>query len=139
MILEWLTLLVLVVASAYDIGTRQIPNFLSVGLFMFLCVMWLLTQPPESWGQALGGVGISCVLLGPLFYARILGGGDVKLLLSLGLLVGGSQVFELWFWVALIGAGQALWFLWWKPHEKNMPYALSITLGFGVWLIRSIF
>lgn len=48
-------------------------------------------------GILIGGTGflLPCIVLMPLFYFRMLGAGDIKLICSLGIFLGISNVFQL--------------------------------------------
>jgi leader peptidase (prepilin peptidase)/N-methyltransferase len=89
---------VLVYVSITDIRERRIPN---KAMFPALAVTLLITLiRPERWSLLLGGVIMCGVILLPLFLGfgtatrKAVGGGDVKLALFVGLLLGAPAVFS---------------------------------------------
>lgn len=76
-------ILLLLIASAFDLKTRQIPNRLSLAL----CVVGLLRFSPFS---ALSGLLITGLpyLLAAMFSGGKIGGGDIKLMAACGFVLG---------------------------------------------------
>lgn len=88
-----LAALVLVYVSITDMCERRIPNRI---MFPALaCALLLALIQPERWSLLLGGVLAGVVLLLPalLYGLDKAGGGDVKLALFLGLVLGWPNVF----------------------------------------------
>ena len=88
-----LVLLILVVsAAATDLAIRKIPN-----LFLLLawCALFGLrlydTAPASSIGNALGGAAVGFGLFLPLYAARGMAAGDVKLMATVGLFLGPAE------------------------------------------------
>lgn len=134
---SWLTLaLVLAIAVHQDVMYRRIPNHL---LWPAACLALLLAAWPSGIGltSALAGglVGASALL--PLYLLRLVGGGDLKLMATAGLLLGMPRVAALCLSVAMAGGLLALYWLWHTRRrqaaattpQSRMPYAVAIALG----------
>jgi prepilin peptidase CpaA len=127
--------LLLLIASAYDIQTRRIPNGLcAAGLAAGLAGhVWHGTH-----ALLLSLAGIAAVLPLLLLYAvKAFGAGDIKLLMAVGALTG--PVFVGWTLAGAIFAGAALALVWMigksvrsrslLPAKSRMPFAPAIALG----------
>lgn len=133
---SWLTLaLVLAIAVQQDVMYRRIPNHL---LWPAACLALLLAAWPSGIGlaSALAGglVGASALL--PLYLLRQVGGGDLKLMATAGLLVGTPRMAALCLSVAMAGGLLALFWIWRTRRQRpaadaqpRMPYAVAIALG----------
>ena len=87
--------LVLTVAfgAAFDVGTRRIPNFITVGgLFVALVLRFSIGGVDALVGGLLGAL-LAFMLTFPLFMLRSMGGGDVKLLTAVGAFLGPYNTF----------------------------------------------
>ena len=74
-----------------DLSAKRIPNILTLGMCL-LAICWLLVSRHSmldaSWQSAAQGAAISLLLTLPAYAARLLGAGDVKLLLAIALISG---------------------------------------------------
>ncbi len=118
----------LAIASACDLRTREIPDWISIAIAVVAIVGaiggWLGLG--IAWVIAGGMVGL---LIGSLlFHYASLGGGDAKLIAALGLLVGPAGLLIVLFGMAL--AGGALSILAIVRGQRDYAYAPAITLGF---------
>jgi prepilin peptidase CpaA len=103
-----LALLVAIVAAAWDLSSRRIPNWLTIGALAAGVVLRGLLNGAPGLAQAVVGAfaaGFPAVLL---FRLRAMGGGDVKLLAACGALIGPAAGFQLLLATALAGGGMAL-------------------------------
>lgn len=137
----------------YDICTRTIPNFLSLGALLIALLVLAVTglsvthQPASS---AWIGFVLAMIMTVPGYLFKVLGAGDVKLLSAIGLLCGVNMMLTT-FAVAALSV-VLFWLLWTKvqwlsqilplnintsmtrtPKEKNIP--LGAALGAGLILI----
>ena len=124
------------VACAYDLRTRRIPNVLTLGAAALALAFHAI-------GGGLGGVGTSFAgwlvggaLLVPLFWLGGMGGGDVKLLAALGAWVGPGEVV----WVALCSAiaGGALGVTLALAHGYLVRACRNVWALVGFWLIEGL-
>lgn len=91
----------------YDIRTGRIPNrLLAAGLVAGL----LLSGLPQGlgWGSASLGLLAGLAAFLPFYGLRVLGAGDVKLLATVGLFVGYSEIWMVALFSALAGGVMAL-------------------------------
>lgn len=135
--MPWLTLaLLMALALWHDVRARRIPNLLllaAAGVAVLLCLL------PGGLGlaSALGGSLIGTAAFAPLYLLRQMGGGDLKLMATTGLLVGAEQMGALSLTVALCGGALALFWLWrlrrraqpLRGHGARMPYAAAVAAG----------
>jgi len=86
--------LLLVVASALDVRTRRIPNWLTLsGAMVGIALSPLGAGDPRHAAlMAVAGMGAGLALLLPLYLLRVIGAGDVKLMAMVGAFVGVSQI-----------------------------------------------
>ena len=103
---RWLFIGAMVFLACYDVATFRIPNWANLGL--------VAAFPVFAGAAALSGADIwwlshlaaGAIVFGAglvLFFARVLGGGDVKLLSAAALWVGMKGLLPLVVWVGLAG------------------------------------
>lgn len=94
---------ILVAASLFDLRTREIPNVFPVLLLAWAVASRALGFQDARWGEfALGaGLGLAVGLLA--FRFRQLGGGDGKLFVGLGGVLGPLGLAIALAWIALVG------------------------------------
>lgn len=137
------------IVICYDICTRTIPNFLTIGALLIALLVLAVTglsvthQPVSS---ALIGFVVAMVLTVPGYLFKVLGAGDVKLLSAIGLLCGVNMMLTT-FAVASISV-VLFWLLWTKAQwlsqilpfniniaeartskEKNIPFGAALGAG----------
>jgi Flp pilus assembly protein protease CpaA len=74
-----------------DLRFRRIPNSLMVGAYLVAGLSLLITGHAlmgPHWQSVILGVGVSLALTLPAYAARLLGAGDVKLILAIALIGG---------------------------------------------------
>ncbi len=104
--------LILLVAVCDDLWTRKFHNW----LFLLTAVTAILFS--FGWGGVENGLsglragGVAFLLMAPLFWFRIVGGGDLKLFVVLGLSSNSEFAFQVFLysliWGALLGVLRAL-------------------------------
>lgn len=152
-ILSTIAIIVLAIASYCDIRRREVPDWLSYGLIFAALGIRLIFSITEGWQLfASGMLGfIACVLLALLFYySHQWGGGDSKLLMGMGALVGITYPFNatswnlLWFFLLLMLLG-AIYGLCWviglaiihrneflAKFKEHLYLYKNIHLGLGI-------
>lgn len=139
--LEWawvgLISIVLLSASYFDLKSRIIPNSLSFGGILCMELYLLFFSTTDTLEHFLGLI-ISLVVFFALYWLNAIGGGDSKLFMFVSLSFGAPYLISVWLWIFIIGGIQALFYaLIFK--QKNIPYALSITLGTLLYVLSSRF
>ena len=102
--------LVLMVAfgAAFDVGTRKIPNFITVGGLTVALVLRVATGGTDALVDGLLGALLAFLLTFPLFVLKGMGGGDVKLLTAAGAFLGPFSTFVALLATALVGGVLAI-------------------------------
>jgi prepilin peptidase CpaA len=99
---------VVVVAGIHDIRTRRIPNWLVLpGLLLGFAVNGIL----EGWPGLLhagAGFGLALLVYVPLYLLRAMGAGDVKLMATVGAIVGAGNWFIIFMITGILGGVFAL-------------------------------
>ncbi|MEO1616364.1 MAG: prepilin peptidase [Planctomycetota bacterium] len=118
----------LILASYIDLRTREIPDWISISIALIAVAGsltgWLGLELIWVIGGGLVGLGVAYVLFR---FAR-LGGGDAKLIASLGMLVGPVGIWIVLFGMAL--AGGALSTVAIFRNQRDLAYVPAITAGF---------
>jgi prepilin peptidase CpaA len=124
-------------AAFFDLRCGKIPN----GLIMLGLAAGLLFRL-FYWGVLggilfFGGIGVPILLLGPLFYFRMIGAGDIKLLAVLGGFLGGTGIGKCLLGSLFFGG---FWSLVLMIFRKNLKARLnyffcytSAYLTTGIW------
>jgi prepilin peptidase CpaA len=102
-------ILIAIVACAFDLRTRRIPNALTFGAALAALVFHRLTGGTEGAMVAAGGWVVGLGLFLPFFVMRGMGGGDVKLLAALGAWLGPEQVVWLAVYTGIAGGVMGVW------------------------------
>jgi prepilin peptidase CpaA len=124
--MEIVLVVVLLVAAAYDIRYRRIPNWLTAGgvLMGFALNAFLLAHPPSvlSLGGllfSLKGFGLAFGLYFFLYALRAMGAGDVKLMAAIGAMVGWQNWFGIFLVTAILGGIAAMAFSLFRGRLKK--------------------
>lgn len=96
-VFQLLALAVAIVAAAWDLRTRRIPNVLTFGAALVAIVLHGYMTGWREAGLSIAGFAVGIALFFPFFAIGGLGAGDVKLLGAVGACVGPLAAV----WVAL--------------------------------------
>ena len=91
---------VVVAASAFDLGSRRIPNALTIGAAVVAVAMQVALAGWAGLLSAAAGWVVGLVLFAPLYLVGGMGAGDVKLLAAIGAWLGPIGAA----WTGLYGA-----------------------------------
>lgn len=114
-------------ASAFDLRSRRIPNAIPGGLLLCVLVLTAAGLHPLGWGHAALGVLAATLITLPLFRLGWFGGGDTKLMIALGPALGLLPFLA--FFVATTLFGGALALRARRHGEKEIAYAPAMLLG----------
>ena len=118
-------LVILALASVWDLHSRRIPNWLILaGLAGALCVQSALHGVVEGLQLAFGGCLIGFLLMLPGYALRMMGAGDVKLMATVGAFCGAVLAFEIVIATCLIGG---VWALWIMASQRQLRKGLHGT------------
>lgn len=154
-------------AAYFDLKTRKIPNKYNVAAFVIALIakIILLIISPNYLLSGLLGALIGFVILFPFFIFRFAGGGDIKLLTALGLILGWKSFLWVFVLTTLWDGGILLPISWFYTlylflrlpfplpeklsnaleHLKSLkrstkkPYALPVALGCLTYLLFYLF
>lgn len=139
--------LVLLLAAVVvgDIRHRRIPNGLCLTIAGLALPFWIAAGPHSGatvGTQLLLWIAMVPVLLA-LFYFRIFGGGDIKLMAALLLWLTPVEALDAFFVMALAGAVLGvIVMLTSRGWRRSVPYGVAIAIGMAApisdWFIRSI-
>jgi len=124
---------VALLSAFFDWNKRIIPNWLTGG-GVFLGFLLSILQ--GAFGLALIGFCSACFLFIP-YQRGWLGGGDVKLLMGYGTLLGAWHLFDLWVGAALLSIPMALLAAYrtkCSVRKVGIPYAVPLA-GMALWIV----
>lgn len=125
-------LLLLLIATVCDFRSREIPDWISIAIGMVALIASSAGWLGIGWSWVLAG-GIVGLLIGcGLFRFAELGGGDAKLIASLGMLLGPIGILILLFGMAISGGVLSLVAI--LRGQRDYAYAPAITAGF-IWYV----
>jgi prepilin peptidase CpaA len=134
--------LVLAIAGASDVKVRRIPNWTILAVIGLFAAWWLV-GPSVSLASALGAALIMFVTSCGLYFFRIVGAGDSKLVTVVALFVGISRLPQFIVYMSLAGGALALCLLAMEPTralvmlqmrgkgrmDRGVPYGVAIAAG----------
>lgn len=133
---------VLAAACVSDIRDRRIPNWTILAI-AFLFVPWTMAGPDHAILPALGAALVAFLMSCSLYFFRIVGAGDSKLLTVVALFVGLNQLPRFLILVVLAGGVIAACSLLSRPtralvmfqmrgkgtYGRGIPYGLAISVA----------
>lgn len=106
-----------------DASRYIIPNWLTASLVLLYPIAVYMSPQTVDWKMALAAMGATLVIGYAVFALRLMGAGDIKLLVACALWVGWEHILAFIFMVALLGGLLSL-ILW--VSRKALPL-LPIT------------
>ena len=126
---------ILLTSVVFDLYTKRLPNWLTLGAAVLGLALSTIN----------GGVTLVNSLLGLLLAAAVgwsfwaagmVGGGDHKLLMAVGALVGYPLILPVMLGIALTGGVQAgLWIILKRQSWRGVPIPYSIAIAVGTLLV----
>jgi prepilin peptidase CpaA len=107
-VIWWPNVVVLVVASAIDVRTRRIPNWLVAPFLLSGCIVQTAMYGFAGAGRSLAGIGVAVALFGIPCFLGAMGMGDFKLAAGVGAWIGPGQFLLASLNTALFGGVMAL-------------------------------
>jgi prepilin peptidase CpaA len=133
---EAILLLVVLIAAAYDIRYRRIPNWLTGPAVLVALVLNAFLQAPAphviSFGGflfALKGLALAFGSYFFLYALRAMGPGDVKLMAAVGAFVGWQDWFGIFLITAIIGGIAAVVFSLMRGRLKTTVWNVGFILS----------
>ncbi len=119
----WILAMLMSLSAWLDWRHRRIPNRL---LQVFSLIALAISLRPEGLGlpSALSAALLGGLAFMPLYLLGQMGGGDIKLMATTGLLVGIEQMAMLCLTVAICGGVLALGW-WWHLRRSTTPLSLA--------------
>jgi prepilin peptidase CpaA len=127
----WATAIVLLVAAArVDLRERIIPNRLVALIGASGLLLGLVSRPEWIWISLLAAI-VVFVGLGFLAHFRLIGGGDVKLISAVTLLVPPERIGLLLLAISLVGGVisgcyLAAYYVFTRPHLNKMKHVATV-------------
>ncbi|MGV2988912.1 prepilin peptidase [Vibrio sp. E150_011] len=136
LILIFVMLITSALICASDVALRKISNI--YGVVILTCSILLLSESKQGAVEHLLSAVIVCVVTLIAFGFRILGGGDVKLMIAFSIAIPFHYLGVAIFNVAIIGGVLAMFYLLKyrifklvpESGEMGLPYGLAISFGF---------
>ena len=126
-------LMLLAVASVYDLRTREIPDWISLALLVSAVAAAMFGWAGIRWWMDASGGGLGLAVGYSLFRFAKLGGGDAKLIAAIGALLGPVGLLFALFWMAITGGLFALIAL--ARGQRDYAYGPAIAAGYLAYLI----
>lgn len=121
----------LVAASCCDVLRLRIPNLIPLALVALFALQILVGRSVQAPLDHLLAMGLTLLILMPLFALNMLGGGDVKLLAAVALWLGMNKLAALLILVGIVGGIFALfwlamrWVIRTGLRERKLPRSLQ--------------
>ena len=120
-------LLLLVMAMVFDLRTREIPDWISVGLVGVAIVAAVLGLENIRWWMVVSRGLLGLIVGAALFRYAQFGGGDAKLIIGVGTILGPVGLMIALFWMAIAGGLLALVAM--MRGQRDYAYAPAIVAG----------
>jgi len=133
---------VAIVASAFDLRTRRIPNALTFGAAIAAVAFHVVVGGAIGLVTAAAGWALGVALFLPFFALRGLGGGDVKLLGAIGAWLGPAAILYVAFYSTLaggvLGIVVALQTRYLRQALSNLKFLGTFWLTVGLQPVESV-
>jgi prepilin peptidase CpaA len=127
------TLALVVVAAAYDLKSREIPDWVPVLLLVAAAVAAFVPGDAMHWSWRVLGLAVGFGLGALLFALGAMGGGDAKLMAGIGAVIGLPALVAMLLYSAVAGGLLAAFAR--LKGRKELAYAPAFVLGLLVFLV----
>lgn len=126
-------LLPLLMASICDLRNREIPDWITVVLLLTAVLAAAACWANVQWWMVATGSLLGLLIGYGLFRFAKLGGGDAKLIIGIGAILGPVGLLIALFWTALAGGVLALTAM--CRGQRDYAYGPAIAVGYAAYLI----
>ena len=120
----------ILVAAAYDIRYRRIPNWLTLtGVVTGLALNTFIYQGWPGLRLSVFGLAVSFGVYFALYMLRAMGGGDVKLMAAIGALVGVRDWFGIFLIAGIIGGFAAVTLMVMRKRVRKTFWNVGFLLS----------
>jgi prepilin peptidase CpaA len=130
----FVAMLLAALAAVYDLRKREIPDWIALSLVGGAVVSTAAGWSTVSWLALACGLGLGLVLTLPFYALGAFGGGDVKLVVALGAVLGPIPLLGTLFWMALCGGLLAVVAL--VRGHRDLAYGPAIALGLLLYWVQ---
>jgi prepilin peptidase CpaA len=123
-----------IVATAYDLRSRVIPNWIAASLLACSALGIATGLSDLTWTKFAYGAVMAFALTLPLYALGGFGGGDLKLLVAIGAALGPWELLSVLFWIAISGGILAIVAL--VRGRRDLAYVPAIACGLLLYWIR---
>lgn len=116
---------IIIIAVAFDLRVRKIPNPLIIIALLFAFTYHIQQNGYSGFLFSLKGFGLGIALLIFPFLLGGIGAGDVKLLAAIGAIKGSIFVFSTFLWMAIWGGVIAVIILFYQRRLKETAVRLK--------------
>jgi prepilin peptidase CpaA len=120
----WPTVIVLAIATASDINSRRIPNWLVFPFLLMGMAASVLGYTAVKFVQSVEGIVLAAAIGGVLCWLRGMGLGDLKLCAAIGAWIGPDQLL---FALVVTGIAGGVMALLWAAYHKRLDECLAST------------
>lgn len=123
----WLLIALLVAATVQDLWRREVSDAFPILIALSGISAIAMGYWPLSWVASLLGVCVGLAMTAVFFHFEMLGGGDVKLIMALGIWFGPIALLWVLLLIALFGGVLACVAA--LRRQKDLAYVPAITAG----------
>ncbi|MEX0819214.1 MAG: prepilin peptidase [Pirellulaceae bacterium] len=123
----------LLIAAVWDLRTREIPDWVSVAIALVAMAAAMFGLVGIRWWMVATGGLLGLAIGYTLFRFAKFGGGDAKLIVAIGALLGPVGLLIVLFWMALAGGVLAL--LAMVRGQRDYAYVPAIAAGYLAYLV----
>lgn len=128
--MHWIVLALIVVAAAWDLRTREVPDWIPVAILACATLATLFGWSEVRWIGLVVGLFLGFALPAAVWWLGGLGGADVKLIAGLGAALGPISLLCFLFWTALAGGLLAAAVK--SAGKKDFAYVPAIAVGLSI-------